>query len=345
MRSRSSPAAARARSRRARATGQAVYRPPVRRRSAPTAAARDSVSSWTARRRQPHLRAVPDPGRRQRLRDRRGRARAAARHDGGCISSDGLSGATPARCVDGAGHAGRRALARRSTRQAGPSTSAASAGSPSTAATPGDGELTQTASASRSAPSTGCVDVIGVGVGDRPRGDARRLRADQLASLRHQRARVLPPRERRHSSRSDRAPRLHERRRQLRRVPERAGAGRVSAAPSSSPATRATSTRPGRTTAWSARYAARLRAGRAPPRPSASATTRRWRSASTCSDLNGDALTYSVTRTPASGLLGAIDQRAANVVYSPNSGFPGGDSFDYRATAPRRRPRTPRGST
>ena len=52
-----------------------------------------------------------------------------------------------------------------------------------------------------------------------------------------------------------------------------------------------------------------------------------------CSDANGDALTFSVPRTPASGLLGAIDQPGANVVYSPNSGFTGGDSFDYRASA------------
>jgi WD40 repeat protein len=52
-----------------------------------------------------------------------------------------------------------------------------------------------------------------------------------------------------------------------------------------------------------------------------------------CSDLNGDALTYSITRSPSAGQTGAINQGAAQVFYSPFNGFSGGDSFDYRATA------------
>jgi hypothetical protein len=52
-----------------------------------------------------------------------------------------------------------------------------------------------------------------------------------------------------------------------------------------------------------------------------------------CTDANGDAITYSITRAPASGLTGAVDQGAASVLYTPNNGFTGGDSFQYKGRA------------
>ena len=52
-----------------------------------------------------------------------------------------------------------------------------------------------------------------------------------------------------------------------------------------------------------------------------------------CTDKNGDALTYAITRSASAGQTGAINQGAASVFYSPFNGFSGGDSFDYRATA------------
>ena len=51
-----------------------------------------------------------------------------------------------------------------------------------------------------------------------------------------------------------------------------------------------------------------------------------------CSDRNGDPLTLEVSRAPLTGQVGAIDQTAARVFYSPFAGFTGDDSFEYRAT-------------
>ena len=64
-----------------------------------------------------------------------------------------------------------------------------------------------------------------------------------------------------------------------------------------------------------------------------------------CSDANGDALTYSVTRTPASGLLGAIDQPGANVVYSPQQRLHGRRLVRRTARPLAASTRTSRGST
>ena len=52
-----------------------------------------------------------------------------------------------------------------------------------------------------------------------------------------------------------------------------------------------------------------------------------------CSDPNGDALTLELLDTPANGTLGAIDQIADTVMYTPNGGFTGNDAFSYRAIA------------
>jgi Bacterial Ig domain len=51
----------------------------------------------------------------------------------------------------------------------------------------------------------------------------------------------------------------------------------------------------------------------------------------TCSDPNGDALTRSVVTQPAHGTLGPLT--AAGVVYHPDPGFNGFDSFTFQATA------------
>ena len=46
-------------------------------------------------------------------------------------------------------------------------------------------------------------------------------------------------------------------------------------------------------------------------------------------DANGDALTYQVTRQPANGALSGV---APALQYTPNAGFSGADSFEYRAS-------------
>jgi len=51
-----------------------------------------------------------------------------------------------------------------------------------------------------------------------------------------------------------------------------------------------------------------------------------------CSDLNRDPLTLAITGTlPAHGTLGAIDQAAGTVLYTPVAGYAGPDSFSYKA--------------
>jgi DNA-binding beta-propeller fold protein YncE len=50
-----------------------------------------------------------------------------------------------------------------------------------------------------------------------------------------------------------------------------------------------------------------------------------------CSDANGDALTIEIVRGPAHGALGAVDQAAGTVTYTPGGSFTGLDSFTLRA--------------
>ncbi len=51
-----------------------------------------------------------------------------------------------------------------------------------------------------------------------------------------------------------------------------------------------------------------------------------------CSDLNFDPLTLAIIGTPpAHGTLGAIDQAAGTVLYTPVAGYAGPDSFSYKA--------------
>lgn len=52
-----------------------------------------------------------------------------------------------------------------------------------------------------------------------------------------------------------------------------------------------------------------------------------------CSDLNDDPITYEIAEGPFSGLLGAVDQSARTVRYSPFSNYSGPDSFKYRGVA------------
>ena len=52
----------------------------------------------------------------------------------------------------------------------------------------------------------------------------------------------------------------------------------------------------------------------------------------TCTDANGDALTRSIGTGPSHGALGAIDQGAGNVLYTPSSGFAGSDLFTFAAS-------------
>jgi len=52
----------------------------------------------------------------------------------------------------------------------------------------------------------------------------------------------------------------------------------------------------------------------------------------TCADDDGDAITLAIVSGPAQGVLGAIDQAAATVTYSPNAGAAGADAFTFRAS-------------
>jgi hypothetical protein len=51
-----------------------------------------------------------------------------------------------------------------------------------------------------------------------------------------------------------------------------------------------------------------------------------------CADDDGDALTLAIVSGPAQGVLGAIDQAAATVPYSPSPGAAGADAFTFRAS-------------
>jgi len=52
----------------------------------------------------------------------------------------------------------------------------------------------------------------------------------------------------------------------------------------------------------------------------------------TCADDDGDAMTLAIVSGPAQGVLGAIDQAALTVTYSPNVGAAGADAFTFRAS-------------
>ena len=51
-----------------------------------------------------------------------------------------------------------------------------------------------------------------------------------------------------------------------------------------------------------------------------------------CTDPDGDPVTLEPVAGPAHGTLGAIDQSTDQVVYTPEAGYTGTDSFTYRAT-------------
>ena len=51
-----------------------------------------------------------------------------------------------------------------------------------------------------------------------------------------------------------------------------------------------------------------------------------------CTDPDGDPVTLETVAGPAHGTLGAIDQGTDQVVYTPDPGYTGADSFTYRAT-------------
>jgi Bacterial Ig domain/RTX calcium-binding nonapeptide repeat (4 copies)/PA domain/LVIVD repeat len=51
-----------------------------------------------------------------------------------------------------------------------------------------------------------------------------------------------------------------------------------------------------------------------------------------CTDGNGNPLTLAIASNPASGSLGALDQGADTVTYTPNAGFSGADSFTFTAS-------------
>jgi WD40 repeat protein len=50
-----------------------------------------------------------------------------------------------------------------------------------------------------------------------------------------------------------------------------------------------------------------------------------------CTDANGDALTRSIASPPGHGTLGAVDQAAGTVAYTPAAGFAGPDGFTFTA--------------
>jgi hypothetical protein len=52
----------------------------------------------------------------------------------------------------------------------------------------------------------------------------------------------------------------------------------------------------------------------------------------TCTDANGDALTRTIAAPPANGTLGAIDQGAGSVLFTPQPGFSGVDAFSFTAS-------------
>lgn len=66
--------------------------------------------------------------------------------------------------------------------------------------------------------------------------------------------------------------------------------------------------------------------------PTARSTGKAMTISLACSDVNGDAFTRSIVSGPANGTLGAIDEAAGTVVYTPKSGYNGADSFTFKAT-------------
>jgi DNA-binding beta-propeller fold protein YncE len=52
-----------------------------------------------------------------------------------------------------------------------------------------------------------------------------------------------------------------------------------------------------------------------------------------CFEPNGDPMTIEITKQPSQGTLGAVNQGAKTVAYTPNGGFSGADLFEIRATA------------
>lgn len=52
----------------------------------------------------------------------------------------------------------------------------------------------------------------------------------------------------------------------------------------------------------------------------------------TCSDPNADSFTRSIVTGPTNGTLGAIDEGAGTVTYTPKAGYNGADSFTFAAT-------------
>jgi 6-phosphogluconolactonase (cycloisomerase 2 family) len=68
--------------------------------------------------------------------------------------------------------------------------------------------------------------------------------------------------------------------------------------------------------------------------PDATATTRTNKAVTVplgCADRNGDPITISIAGPPANGSLGAVDQTADTVVYTPKKDFNGTDTFTYTA--------------
>lgn len=52
-----------------------------------------------------------------------------------------------------------------------------------------------------------------------------------------------------------------------------------------------------------------------------------------CTDRNGDPMSYTITGNPIAGAVGAVDQTAARVFYNPFLGYLGDDTVRYRAQA------------
>ena len=66
--------------------------------------------------------------------------------------------------------------------------------------------------------------------------------------------------------------------------------------------------------------------------PQAGARTRGDHRSWSCTDPDGDPVTLETVAGPAHGTLGAIDQGTDSVVYTPDPGYTGADSFTYRAS-------------
>ena len=66
--------------------------------------------------------------------------------------------------------------------------------------------------------------------------------------------------------------------------------------------------------------------------PAARSTGRAMTIPLACSDVNGDTFTRSIVSGPVNGTLGAIDEAAGTITYTPKSGYNGADSFTFKAT-------------